>query len=58
MYKRFTKAGIIGVGMVGGALQRYLEKKEGIELFLYDNGKNLGSPQEVNQAEQIGRAHV
>ncbi len=53
MYKRFTKVGIAGVGMVGGAMQRYLEKKEGLELFLYDKGKNLGSPKEVNQAELI-----
>ena len=53
MYKRFTKIGIVGTGMVGGAMQRYFEKKEGLELFLYDNGKNVGSPQEVNQAELI-----
>jgi UDPglucose 6-dehydrogenase len=53
MYKRFTKVGIIGVGMVGGALSRYFQKKEGVELFLYDKGKNLGSPQEVNKAEIV-----
>ena len=53
MYKRFTKVGIVGVGMVGGALQHYLEKKEGLELFLYDKGKNLGSPEEVNKAEVV-----
>ncbi len=39
--------------MVGGALKRYLEKKEGLQLFLYDKGKNLGSPQEVNKAELV-----
>ena len=39
--------------MVGGALRRYFEKKEGLELYLYDKGKNLGSPQEVNKAELI-----
>ena len=53
MYKRFTKIGIVGTGMVGGALQRYLEKKEGLELFLYDKGKNIGSLEEVNKAELI-----
>jgi len=53
MYKRFTKIAIIGVGMVGGAMQRYFEKKEGLELFLYDKGKNIGSPQAINQAELI-----
>lgn len=50
MYKRFTKCGIVGVGMVGGAMKRYLEKKEGLELFLYDKGQNLGSTEEVNKA--------
>lgn len=53
MYKRFTKAGIVGVGMVGGAMKRYLEKKEGLELFLYDKGQNLGSHEEVNNAEIV-----
>ena len=53
MYKRFTKIGVIGVGMVGGAMQHYFEKKEGIELFLYDKGKNIGSPEEVNKAEIV-----
>lgn len=53
MFKRFTKVGIVGVGMVGGAMQRYLGKKQGLELFLYDKGKSLGSPEEINKAELV-----
>lgn len=49
----FKKLGIVGVGMVGGALQRYLEKLRGIKPFLYDKGKNLGSVEEINKAEVI-----
>ena len=39
--------------MVGGAMQRYLEKKQGLELFLYDKGKGLGSPEEINKSEVV-----
>lgn len=46
------KIGIVGVGMVGGALQRYLEGR-GIQPILYDKGRNLGSPSEINQADII-----
>jgi len=53
MYKQFKKIGIVGVGMVGGAMQKYLENKEGVELLLYDKGKNLGSPVEINKADII-----
>ena len=47
------KIAIVGVGMVGGALRRYFEKIKKIKPFLYDKGKNLGSVQEVNQADVI-----
>ncbi|OGM98552.1 MAG: hypothetical protein A2817_00035 [Candidatus Yanofskybacteria bacterium RIFCSPHIGHO2_01_FULL_39_8b] len=53
MYKRFTKVGIVGIGMVGGAALRYFQKKDGLEIFLYDKGQNLGSQEEVNKAEVI-----
>ena len=46
------RLGIVGVGMVGGALRNYFEKKA-IKPFLYDKGKNLGSVEEVNQADVI-----
>src|SRR3989338_2111917 len=43
--KKFT-TGIIGVGMVGGALAHVLEKP-----LLFDSGKNLGSMAEVSKAD-------
>lgn len=46
------KIGIMGLGMVGGALQRCFESK-GISVFKYDKGRKIGSVQEVNQAEII-----
>ena len=50
-----TKVGIIGVGMVGGALKQYFEekKREEIELFLYDKNKEMGSMEEVNKADFV-----
>jgi len=42
----------MGLGMVGGALQRYFEKKR-INVFKYDKSKNIGSVKEVNQADVI-----
>ena len=46
------KIGIMGVGMVGGALGSYFKKK-GVKPLLYDENKNLGSLEEVNRADII-----
>lgn len=50
------KLGVIGVGMVGGALNKYLEKrnyKAGENLFVYDTGRELGSVEEINKADIV-----
>jgi len=46
------KIGIFGVGMVGGALKRYFEKREEYEIYSYDK-KGLGSIEELNKADFI-----
>ncbi len=46
------KIGIVGTGMVGGALKRYYESI-GQKTFIYDKYKNLGSPKELNEADLI-----
>jgi len=45
--------GIIGVGMVGGALKQYFDSREDMEVYFYDKGKNLGNLAEVNKAKYI-----
>ena len=50
------KVGIIGVGMVGGALRKYFEKKGkelNKDLFLYDPFKGFDSTEDINKAEVI-----
>ncbi len=48
----FRKIGILGVGVVGGAVHNYLELT-GIRPLLYDPGKGLGSLKEINEAELV-----
>lgn len=45
------KVGIAGVGVVGGALKKYFEKKK-YQVFLYDK-KGLGSIKELEKADYI-----
>lgn len=42
----------MGIGMVGGSLRKYFEQKKK-PLFMYDKFKNIGSLEEVNQADII-----
>lgn len=44
--------GIMGTGMVGGALQRYFESV-GVTPFTYDKGKNEGAVADVNKADVV-----
>lgn len=46
------KIGIIGIGMVGGALNYYFETA-GIETHIYDKYKHLGSIDEVNSTDIV-----
>jgi UDPglucose 6-dehydrogenase len=50
--KEKNKIGIIGVGMVGGALKQYFESKR-VKIFVYDKYKEIGSIKEINQADII-----
>lgn len=48
------KIGIIGLGYVGGAVRHWFEaQKEHPSLFFYDKYKNVGSMDEVNNADLI-----
>lgn len=54
MAEKKYKIGVCGsLGMVGGALKRYFEKKPHYELFLYDKYQKEGSMAEVNKADFI-----
>lgn len=44
--------GVVGVGMVGGAVRAYFEGQN-VQPFLYDPHKNLGSKEDINRADVI-----
>jgi len=49
---KFERIGIIGVGVVGGALRAFLEK-DGLRPLLYDPGLGLGSLADVDSADLV-----
>jgi UDPglucose 6-dehydrogenase len=48
----FCSTGIVGVGVVGGAVRNYLQLSGTVPL-LYDPGRGLGSLAEINQADLV-----
>ncbi|MBU1015361.1 hypothetical protein KKI17_02905 [Patescibacteria group bacterium] len=51
-YLENARIGIIGVGMIGGALQSYFKQK-GIIPLAFDPPKGIGSAKELNQADVV-----
>jgi len=49
----YRNIGVVGVGMVGGALARYFQADPKHKVFLYDKYQRKGSPQEVNKADVV-----
>jgi UDPglucose 6-dehydrogenase len=49
---RFERPGILGVGIVGGALRAYFED-QGLDHAVYDPGLGIGSLAEVNAADVV-----
>lgn len=50
---RKRKIGIIGVGVVGGALARYLKEVRKIAPIIFDPPKGIGAPAEINKADIV-----
>lgn len=46
------KVGIIGVGFVGGAVKNWFDQQK-TKVFAYDKFKNIGSKEQVNEADVI-----
>lgn len=52
MENKKYKIAICGVGMVGGALKNYFEKKNNYKLYYFDS-KGIGSIEDINKADFI-----
>ena len=49
---KYRQIGIVGIGMVGGALRAYFEQC-GVTPFLFDLPKGIGSAEEINRADIV-----
>lgn len=47
------KIGIMGIGMVGGAMQRYFTEISGMSIVVYDPAKGFSDTHEINTADII-----
>ncbi len=47
------KIGIVGLGFVGGTVERWFEAMGGVELYSYDKFKNIGSIESMSKADVI-----
>ncbi len=47
------KVSIAGAGMVGGALEEYLKKRDDVEIFVYDKGQKRGSVEDVSKGDVV-----
>ncbi len=44
---------IAGTGMVGGALEKYLQKKDNMDIFVYDKGQERGKKEDLNKGDVV-----
>ncbi len=51
--KEVYSVSIVGVGMVGGSLEKYLQKREDIEIFVYDKGQQRGVFDDANKGDYV-----
>lgn len=57
MQKKQLKIGIIGVGILGGAIRQYYEEY-GYEVFCYDKFKKVGDKIGIGSVEEVNKADI